>query len=438
MKRTVALVFQVGSQTPRIDGLNEKSGNKPVAQEQTLNTNGVTPAKRVFAYCHDSVGIGHLARTLAVCRKIGSVHPATTFLLVTGTPYVPLMVSDENVDFLKLPALKKINNSTYAARNLSFSPEQVIACRESLLLATVQHFKPDLLLVDKAPVGVCGELKSSLKWMRQNMPASRMVFGMRDIEDGADVTRAAWEKAGIPDVLEACFDEVWVYGMRDVFDVGSEYRLSSSISDKLNYVGYVAPEPCGHEPSTDTDSDRVLVTVGGGTDGDSLLRKFLSEAAGRVVRRGLKITLVGGPDLPKAARGSLQQLSEGMRGVEWVDFEKCMDCRVRSSRLIVSMGGYNTLTLIARNRKPVLVVPRTTPRVEQSIRARLWSDFGAGVMEDPTKLTPNRLADRVLDLIEHGPRETHPRLDLGGLDRVGCRVQSWWREENAHASALHL
>lgn len=407
-------------------------------EEQKLSSNGVRPAKRVFAYCHDSVGIGHLARTLAVCRKIGAVHPATTFLLVTGTPYVPLMVSDENVDFLKLPALKKVNNSTYEARNLSFSPDQVIACRESLLLSTVQHFQPDLLLVDKAPVGVCGELKSSLRWMRRNRPDARMVFGMRDIEDGAEVTRAAWDKAGIPEVLDDCFDEIWVYGMREVFDVTSEYRLPAAISDKLSYVGYVAPEPCGHGRSSDQDSDHVLVTVGGGTDGDFLLRQFLSEAAGRVLRRGLKVTVVGGPDLPKSTRGSLKRQSQVMPEVEWIDFEKCMDCRVRSARLIVSMGGYNTLTLIARNRKPVLVVPRTTPRIEQSIRAQLWSNFGAAAVEDSNTLTPTRLADRVLELIEHGPRETHPRLDLRGLDRVGQRVQAWWQEENAHAPALHL
>ena len=27
-------------------------------------------ARHVFAYCHDSVGIGHLNRTLAICQRV--------------------------------------------------------------------------------------------------------------------------------------------------------------------------------------------------------------------------------------------------------------------------------------------------------------------------------------------------------------------------------
>ena len=37
---------------------------------------------------------------------------------------------------------------------------------------------------------------------------------------------------------------------------------------------------------------------------------------------------------------------------------------------VVSMGGYNTMCEIVSARRPSLILPRSTPRQEQAIRAR--------------------------------------------------------------------
>jgi len=398
--------------------------------------------KRVFAYCHDSVGIGHLCRTLAICRRVSRAFPSSSFLVATGTPYVSLFRSLPNVDYIKLPAMAKVSNHEYESKFLTMAPEQLIRCRQAILLETIQHFEPDVMLVDKAPVGVRGELLPSLRWLRKHRPETRVIFGMRDIEDEQAATIAQWSELNITETLEEWFDEIWVYGTKSLFDVGSEYILSSDVRDKLSFMGYIAQEPCGHSvtptPSSSPAKEQVLVTVGGGTDGEFLLRRYLEKAASQVSNAGFDTLVVGGPDLPTDTAESLSSLADSIPNVEWTDFEPCMDCRMVNCRLVVCMGGYNTLSLLARNRQPALVVPRTTPRLEQLMRARLWADRGALQFLHPSEVSADTLNDRVLNLLGNGCRLTSPDLDLNGLERVCARFESLWRSEPRHAHPVRM
>ena len=407
--------------------MNGSIDNQPHARSQ-----------RVMVYCHDSVGVGHLRRTLAIAEHIGRMHTDASFLLATGTPYVPLFDSVPRVDYVKLPALAKSADGTYGSRSLNIPLERLIRCREALLLQTVESFEPDVLLIDKAPVGVCRELIPTLKWLRAHRPDTHVVFGMRDIEDDAERTRAQWNRDGVIEALERFFDEVWVYGMREVYDPVRAYRLPRTIEDKLSFMGYVARGVCDHDPTARPQRRNVLVTVGGGTDGAALLETYLEEAAGRAAGMNVDSVIIGGPDLPEAARNRLRSAALATEGVEWVDFESCMSCRIAQADLVVSMGGYNTLCEIAARRKPSLIVPRVEPRREQAIRARLWAERGGLFALDPNQLTPRVMADRVSELLRSGPPTMPAALDMNGLDRIGERFDAIWSEVSHDATAIRV
>ncbi|HEY3242199.1 MAG TPA: glycosyltransferase [Phycisphaerae bacterium] len=404
---------------------------------------GIRTNQRVFAYCHDSVGIGHLRRTLNICDRIGALHPDASFLLATGTPYVSCFSASAHVDCIKLPALTKEDNGTYRSKFLALPLERLMRCRESLLRDAAEHFDPGVLLIDKAPLGVCCELVPTLRWLRRHRPDVRVVFGMRDIEDDPQATIAQWAHDRVPQMLEDCFDEVWVYGMREVFDVAEQYRLSRGIQDKLRFMGYVSRGTCAHAPAQLGGAPEVLVTVGGGTDGERVLEAYLAEAAAQVARLGAHSTVIGGPDLPPVAAARLGALAARMPGVTWRDFEPCMTCRIRQADFIVSMGGYNTLCELAAAGKPALVIPRTKPRLEQTIRARLWEQLGVVRTLPQAELTPGALAQRVVELLERGPSLTNSRLDLRGLERIAERFAEFWDgspadtgAEGQHATAV--
>jgi len=66
------------------------------------------------------------------------------------------------------------------------------------------------------------------------------------------------------------------------------------------------------------------------------------------------------------------------------------------------MGGYNTFCEVLSLNKPALIIPRSVPRLEQSIRARRAADLGLVSMlepdngRDPKTMAAalNRLADQ--------------------------------------------
>ncbi len=377
---------------------------------------------RILAYCHDSVGVGHLRRTLAICEQLSAMHGDCTFLLATGSPYVPLFNPPPSVDYIKLPALTKTADGQYCSKFLSLDLRHVLECRASLIVEAARSFRPDLLLVDKAPVGVCGELLPALRWLHAHRPEVPLIFGMRDVEDEPQATVRQWRQSGALDAFEQYFDEIWVYGSQALFDVGQAYGLSETVRRKLFYTGYVARPPCAH-PLSPGDARTLLVTVGGGTDGERFLHDYLSAVAGRVAARGIRSRVVGGPDLPQDAAARLRALAARTPQVEWLDFAACMSCQIRQARWVVTMGGYNTLCELAVQRKPALVIPRIRPRLEQRIRAEIWQRHGAVRMLPDDCRNPDGLARCVESLIDTAPETTTHDLDLAGLDRIAQRMQ---------------
>ncbi|TWT40449.1 MurG-like transferase [Phycisphaerae bacterium RAS1] len=405
-----------------------------------VSSNDLRPSrtpKRVLAYCHDSVGIGHLRRTLAICERVGRVFPECSFLIATGTPYVPMFNLKAKIDTLKLPALSKEGDG-YCSKFLGMSLQRMIQFRQSLLLQATKDLAPDVLLVDKAPLGVCRELLPTLNWLHENRPDVPIVFGMRDVEDDPESTIAQWTHDGVQSALDACFHEIWVYGMQGVFDVVREYRLPGGIAEKTHYAGYVRRDPCDHAPRPRIAGKQVLVTVGGGTDGERLLSTYLEQTAAAVARLGATSTVVGGPDLPPPVAAKLREKAAHIPATHWLDFEPCMGCRIKQSDLIVSMGGYNTMCEVASVRKPMLVIPRVKPRLEQLMRARLWERLGAARCLPPDELTPQVLTQRVMQMLaaEDGPMRHE--LDMAALEFVEQRFSQFFAEEPSRATAVRV
>ncbi len=396
---------------------------------------------RLYAYCHDSVGIGHLARTTNICHRVNRDFPSASFLIATGTPYVPLFDGLASADYIKLPALEKTKAQTYRSKFFTAPISRLMHCRQEMLRHSVEYFDPTIVLVDKAPLGVCGEFLPALRWLRINRPNTKIVFGMRDIEDAPEPTIDQWARLDVVKRLEDTFDEIWVYGMRDVFDVVQEYRLPSGVASKIKYTGYVAPasEPrVPSKPTADGASEYVLVTVGGGTDGESLLRCYLDAAASRLSSEGMRSVIVGGPDLPAHVAHELRTRAAGIDKVEWVDFDPNMGRTIRDATAVVSMGGYNTLCQIASQNMPALIIPRTKPRMEQAIRAKLWSARGVVEVADAAELTPAMLADRVCALLRNERGGVGHDLDFTGLERVSKRFESLLAAEGEYASSVRL
>ena len=268
-------------------------------------------SKRFLFYSHDALGLGHVRRNLAIARALVDADPAASVLLATSADEVERFGLPPRSDVLKLPGLCKLDNERYVPRRLALSLEQVRELRSSLLIAAVDSFRPAVVLADKHPLGVSGELRPALD--AQRAAGGKAVVGLRDVLDTPATVRREWAEREVGQRIEEYDDRLLVYGEREVFDPVEAYELSDSLAERTIFCGYVRSSCSADRRAAELEPplrlDRpgpsVLATAGGGKDGFSLLSTFL-EAAAESPWRGVAVV---GPQTSEAERRKLSWLA---------------------------------------------------------------------------------------------------------------------------------
>lgn len=205
---------------------------------QPTNRVRAPQVRRVALYSHDTQGLGHIRRNIAVAAALVAADPATNVLLLTGAAEATALPLPPRTEVLTLPAVAKDLHGAYTSRVLDAPLSDVLDLRTAVMTAALLSFRPDLLVVDKVARGVGRELDGVLDVLRAALP-TRVVLGLREILDDPEVTRAEWRRDRTDEVLAARYDAVWVYGDPAVFDTVAEYGLSPQVAAMTSYTGYL-------------------------------------------------------------------------------------------------------------------------------------------------------------------------------------------------------
>ncbi len=373
--------------------------------------------RRVMMYSHDSYGLGHFRRNLTIAEHLLSRVPGMTVLAVTGSPRCHSFHLPHHFDYVKLPAATKDASGAYVCRELDLDLPRLVSLRSRLLRECADVFEPDLLLVDHAPAGLAGELLPLLRGLRSR--STKVVLGMRDIIDDPRRVREAWERDGILALLREHYDALLLYGDTRVFDPVRQYGLPPEIAERLFVVGYIVRN--GGRPERRPGLGRlkrdgrklVVVTAGGGGDGNRLLKTYLRALRDLAPANDLVSFLVTGPLMSRQKREQIRDMASGLPCVEVTEFVEDMPWLYREADMIVSMAGYNTISEILDSGTPALVVPRVAPRLEQLLRAQALAARGLVHWLPPDGLDATDLARAVVGLLGRGrgPRPACPSLE---------------------------
>ena len=354
-------------------------------------------AERFLMYSHDGLGFGHARRNLAIATALTVASSRASVLLATSADEIHSLGVPPRVDVVKLPGLRKVANEQYTGRRLRIGGTGVINVRNSLLQATVESFRPSVLLVDKHPLGARGELVPAIATIRG--AGGRTVLGFRDILDDPEQVRAEWRQADIPAAIVAHYDRVLVYGHPAVLDPAKEYGLPAAVAARTRFTGYVCNPPPVDQMTRDAfplallktdERPTVLATAGGGEDGFAILEAFIEAAAGADWRA---IVVAGSQSSPEKR----QQLRESAEraGVTYHTFVRGLDSWFVAVDCLVCMGGYNTIAEALSRGTPTVCVPRVVPRTEQLIRAEAFARLGLMRYVHPDQLTGDGLRQEV-------------------------------------------
>jgi predicted glycosyltransferase len=385
---------------------------------------------KLLVYSHDTFGLGNIRRMIAICDHLRIHIPELSVLVLTGSPMWHKFRMIDGIDYVKLRCIRRDLEGKIGAKYLNLNLDSILHLRRGLILSTVVNFRPDILLVDKKPGGVAGELEEGLQALKTACPNAAIVLLLRDILDDAATTVDQWRRQRAYELLQGYYDQILVAGQPELYDIREEYQFPASLRSKVYFCGYIRREA---EPrSSDMlrrqleilKTDRmILVTAGGGEDGFGLLCSYLKGL--RTSRASVKSVIVTGPELADAHKHEIKRLANRCPDTAVIEFTDQMMNYINAADVVVSMAGYNTICEILSLRKRAVIVPRVEPVQEQKIRAERMAGLGLFRMIDPRDLTPRNLMDAVMaetEALQESPLAP-AALTLDALPRIAAMVR---------------
>jgi predicted glycosyltransferase len=349
---------------------------------------------------HDGFGLGHVRRNLRIAEALVNLDPAAEVTVVTGLAALPTWPIPPQIGLVSVPALVKDEHGTYRNPGLSF--EAALHQRSEIFEAVIEARRPHVVLVDRHPYGIGGELTAGLHLAAHN--GAEILLGLRDVLDDATRIHGEIDGNGWTGVTEL-FSQILVYGDPALCNHREEYGVPIGPS----YCGWVAEaSPCTADP----EDKLLVVAAGGGGDG-----RRVFELAAAVIRQRTdwRLRVLAGPFANDPGSADISQRCEFVRGPGG-------SAALATGAAVLQMAGYNaTIEALVAGFRPLLL-PRRAPRREQAIRAARLAAFGlADVIDD------GACADEVEWLLDQ-PRRLAPEA----LARTGLRI------DGAERAAEHL
>jgi len=336
-----------------------------------------TKSTRVLLYSHDTFGLGHIRRCRTLANAITASDENATALILTGSPVAGRFTFPERVDHIRLPGVTKMTDG----------------------------------------------LLPSLEWLKSHRPNTQIVLGLRDVLDDPDVLAKEWDRKNALEAAEKFYNDIWVYGLKDIYDPTQGLALSDDAKSRIHWTGYLRRENV--EEATPISEPYILVTPGGGGDGAAMVDHVLSAYESDPDLRPSAV-LVYGPFLAGETRTAFEGRVQKLNGrVMSVGFNSRMESLMSGALGVVAMGGYNTFCEILSFDKPAIIIPRTIPRLEQYIRASRSEELGLirMVHKERDGDTPSVMNAAIRNLRNQAPPSAG-KIDglLDGLDIVVKRT----------------
>jgi predicted glycosyltransferase len=393
------------------------------------------PIRTLLLYAQDRRGLGHINRTLTIARHMLAAHPYLVAFIATKSAITGNFTLPERSDYIKLPTGLTPKIFRRSKQNKEVCDVHFRKLRAQILRDVALMLSPDLVVVDHEPLGASGEFRDGLYALKAQCPATKFIFGLRDIMDDTERIRAEWREMGVYDALENLYDGIAVYGARNLYDVSEAYAIPKAVRPKVHYCGYIIrdlppvdPAELRQQHGLPPNGRLVLATVGSGFDGYPVLAAT-GQALERLQARYPDLTalLVTGPLMPSEDRATLLAQSNGCyRVVTCTDTFQLMAI----ADAVVSMGGYNSVCEALAVAGPLIIVPRATHKVEQKIRAEMLAERGVARCILPERLnaeTVGQALDWALGCDRHSHqrrvREVIPSFD--GATRVSEYLSKW-------------
>jgi len=373
--------------------------------------------KRILVYTHNSIGLGHAFRTLAVVTGIRKWRPDIDFLVISST-CIPQIFFNQGIEVIKLPSVKldidKPDNPMLPRYLSHFDLETIFDFRQRIILETFDFFRPDVLVIEHNMTGQMSELIPLLmkKWLRKGGPGDfALVHLCRGIMKWIPLLQIPYQnprhRSESIDIGEL-YDFMYVLEDRSVIDInraflGDDPRLEA----KIRYLGKVTNKARNELASRHEvlkrfsleDKKTILISLGRNSRVFDLSERLLDSFERTGINRDYQVVMVLDPYLDSAVADCIRNHPLS-RNICLLPFVPDLVDLVAQSEMIISRAGYNTVNEILLTGTKAVLIPESHGGGEQELRVRSISRDRIKVLTEEEAL--NAGSEQVmLDLLQN-------------------------------------
>ncbi|MFH1115330.1 MAG: glycosyltransferase [Pseudomonadota bacterium] len=399
--------------------------------------------KRILVYTHNSIGLGHAFRTLAVITGMKKWRPDIDFLVISGTS-VPQIFFDEGIEVMKLPSIKldiDREDSPMVSRYLSgFDLESIFDFRQTVIMASFNFFQPDALIIEHNMTGQMSELIPLLmkKWVRKGGPVDfPLVHVCRGIMKWVPLLRIPYQNPRHRSEsinIGALYDFMYVLENRDVIDINKAFLGDDpDLEKKIQYLGKITNRVHGEFPPRNEVLNRfglpdcgiILVSLGRNGQVLGLTLKLMEILTGNQAANGNQVVFVLDPYLDRSVSESIRShpLCENVRFLEF--FPDMVDL-VNEADTVISRAGYNTVNEILLTGVKAVLIPESHGGGEQEQRVKTIAAEHICVVNESELLNGNG-GRRILDFLGRRISSVPHKFDKYQIGRTIVEDLEAWK-----------
>ena len=392
---------------------------------------------KVAYYCQHVLGIGHLHRSIEICKAIASHHPTT---LIVGGP--PVTIDHPGIQVVRLPALQMDSEfKNLIPCDSTLSLDEVKKARKKQLFSYFQTHRPDVFITELYPFGRKAfrfELDPLLEAIRNgSLPKCSCYCSVRDILVEKSTGREKFEQRAVQ-ILNTYFTGILVHADPQIITLDETFSRLSEIKTPLHYTGFVTKTDSKAEHRSDREPVRqklallptdtlIVASIGGGNVGSELL--YAAIQAFKLLENSISahLQLFCGPYCDEKTYQALQDNTQN--NITLARFTDRFPEWLEAADISLSMAGYNTCMNLVQAGIPALVYPFKQNR-EQLLRAkRLARKMPMTILQE-TDLMPHVLLQKIRQQLQTSRFKAE--INLNGAEETAGQLARWHVEYSTH------
>lgn len=322
--------------------------------------------KRGLFYCQPFVGVGHLKRSLYLCKEFVKSFEIDFFY---GGPEKGVFFDHPNFHLHPFPVLlyEDLPNA-----------ESIFQAREEILALSKEN-SFDFAITEMYPFSKQNmerEIDPLLTALKKRNPSCKIYCSLKGIM--LPIKQEAW----ITDKIERFYDVILNHADPSAMAIGEFIQASPKILQKTVYTGFVTdPTPLDFSKAR---QKRIIVSIGAGAYGEELLLAMLKIPP---LFPSYEFLFSLGPKAPSEVQ--LAAKNSRYPNVQVVDFINDFTTLLSQSALSINLGG-STLIDTMQAQIPSLVYPES--HHEHMLRTMKFFSRGGVQLIRKQDLFPTRLA----------------------------------------------